>query len=386
MAFRKLVLILLLISAFGIGGCSPQQKAESDHPVTNSLVVTDLAGREVTIPQPVKRIVLMRSLCLYELATVLGDETGSRLVGWDSSLKTGDRDAYDKFVERFPELANVTELGDVLKDAVSAEAVLALKPDLVIMNTYMRQRKSKGLERLEAAGVPILYLEFDNPFRDPQRSIRLLGKVLDRQQRADEAAEWVDTQLNEVLGQEFPQDKPSIYMEAGTYGASQYGNTFGRTQQGSVSNWASVLDQLPCKNVADGAVSGMYGLGVIRPEYLLTSNPDIVVVTGAHWTSFPDSVRLGYLAEEEAAQTALQAFTSRDGWSELNAVKHGKVYALHTRFGSHITSFAAAQQLAKWIAPEKFAHLNPQDSLREFHEKFLPIEFSGTWIVQYSDE
>ncbi|MEW4453360.1 ABC transporter substrate-binding protein [Bremerella sp. JC817] len=386
MAFRKFVLVLLLISAFENGGCSPQQKSQSEHPKTNSLAVTDLAGREVIIPQPVERIVLMRSLCLYELATVLGDETGSRLVGWDSSLKTGDRDAYDKFVERFPELAQVTELGDVLKDAVSAEAVLGLKPDLVIMNTYMRQRKSIGVERLEAAGVPILYLEFDDPFRDPQRSIRLLGKVLGRQQRADEAADWVDAQLDEVLGHEFPEDKPSIYMEAGTYGASQYGNTFGRTQQGAVSNWASVLDQLPCRNVADGAVSGMYGLGVIRPEYLLTSDPEIVVVTGAHWTSFPDSLRLGYLAEEKPAQAALQAYSNREGWSELNAVKHRKVYGLHTRFGSHITSFAAAQQLAKWIDPEKFAHLNPLDSLREFHEEFLPIEFSGTWIVQSNDE
>lgn len=329
----------------------------------------------------------MRSLCLYELATVLGDETAQRLVGWDSSLQTGDRDAYEKFIERFPELKHTTVLGDVLKDAVSAESVVALKPDLVILNTYMKQRSSKGLERLEKAGVPILYLKFDDPFRDPQSSIRLLGKVLNKEQRANEAADWVDAQLANVLPlQDTLSGKvPSIYMEAGTYGASQYGNTFGSNEQGNMANWASVMNQLCCRNVASGSVTGMYGLGVIRPEYLLSQNPDIVIFTGAHWTAFPDSLKLGYFAKREAAQSSLRSFTERPGWPDIPAVKNGQVYGIHTRFGSHITSFVAAQQLSKWLYPEQFSQLDPEANLRQFHQKFLPIEYSGTWMVKMEE-
>jgi len=110
----------------------------------------------------------MRSLGIYELAAVLGDEVEEKLAGWDSSLKTGDLDTYEKYVARYPRLEETTILGDILRDTVSAEAVLALKPDLVIMNTYMLNRGSRTVERLEQAGVPMLFLNSEDPFRDPQ--------------------------------------------------------------------------------------------------------------------------------------------------------------------------------------------------------------------------
>ena len=44
-------------------------------------------------------------------------------------------------------------------------------------------------------------------------------------------------------------------------------------------------------------------------------------------------------------------------------------------------SFAAAQQLAKWLYPEEFKELNPEERLHEFHLKFMPVEMSGTWMV-----
>ena len=369
-------------------GCS--QNSETPHEISSArdtITVTDLAGQQVTIAQPVKRIVLMRSLCIYELAAVLGEETADSLVGWDSSLKTGDRDAYDKFLDRFPQLAETTVLGDVLKDAVSAESVVALRPDLVIMSTYMKQRNSKGLQRLEEAGVPILYLDFDDPFRDPQRSIRLLGKVLSKQQRANEVADWVDAQLDQVLARQasLTGKIPSLYMEAAVHGASQYGNTFGANEQGKIANWASVMDQLRCRNIAADTITGMYGLGVIRPEYLLSQNPDVVVFTGAHWTAFPGSLRLGYLAEQGPAETALRSYCQRPGWSELQAVKTGDIYGIYTRFGSHITAFAAAQQLSKWLYPTKFSDIEPEANLRTFHQKFMPIEYSGTWSVRMQE-
>lgn len=386
--FPRSIFLIIFILTFSLTVSCAQKSVEPDDESSgDSIVVTDLSGRQVTIPQPVKRIVLMRSLCMYELATVLGDETAERLVGWDSSLKTGDRDAYDKFVERFPELASTNVLGDVLKDAVSAESVVALKPDLVILNTYMKQRNSQGLERLENAGIPILYLKFDDPFRDPQRSIRLLGEVLGKQQRASEVADWVDAQLNEVLARKatVAGNVPSLYMEAGTYGTSQYGNTFGSNEQGEIANWASVMDQLRCRNIAAGTVSGMYGLGVIRPEYLVSQDPDVVVFTGAHWTAFPDSLRLGYFAEEESARSTLRKYAERPGWSEMRSVKDGQVYGIHTRFGSHITAFAAAQQLSKWFYPSEYSELDPEANLQQFHDKFMPIKYSGTWMVSSED-
>lgn len=352
------------------------------------ITVTDLAGRQVTIREPVERIVLMRSLCIYELAAVLGDEVDDRLVGWDSSLETGDRDTYRAFVERFPRLKEVTVLGDVLRDTVSAEAVLALDPDLVIMNTYMRQRHSKGLERLERAGIPLLYLDLSDPFRDPQQSVLLLGQVLGKEERAHAIANWIDQRVEMVFQRldELEQPTPSIYLEAGTQGAGSYGNTFGTNDQGEAVNWGSVMSQLRCRNVTAGSVSGAYGMGVIRPEFLLAANPDVIVITGAHWTAFPDSLRLGYFADPEEARNCLREFQSRPGWADLDAVKNGRVHGIHTRFGSHVMSFSAGLQIAKWLYPEEFHELDPEAHLREFHQRFMPIPYDGTWMVSVQDD
>lgn len=90
-------------------------------------------------------------------------------------------------------------------------------------------------------------------------------------------------------------------------------------------------------------------MGVIRPEYLLASDPEVIMITGACWTAFPESLRLGYDADAETARKVLRSFTSRPSWAELSAVKNRRVHGIHTRFGGHIMSFAAAQQLAKWL-------------------------------------
>ena len=39
------------------------------------------------------------------------------------------------------------------------------------------------------------------------------------------------------------------------------------------------------------------------------------------------------------------------------------------------------QQLAKWLYPERFADLAPEARLREFHDRFLPIECRGVWMI-----
>jgi iron complex transport system substrate-binding protein len=380
-----IVLLLLLVSP----ACQQESTrlkpdvAYQAQSATETITVTDLAGRDVTLKQPIERIVLMRSLGVYDLAAILGDALPETLVGWDSSLKTGDADTYQKFVERFPRLKEVTVLGDVLRDTVSAEAVLALKPDLVIVNTYMLDRGVKTLEQLERAGVPLLYLQFDDPFQDTQNSLRLLGKVLGKEARAEAVVEFIDTEINKVLDrlEQIDSPPPSLYLEAGTQGPTRYGNTFGQTKQGKAVNWGSVLSQVRCRNIAAESIAGMYGMGVIRPEYLLSQDPDVIVISGAHWMAFPDSLQLGYLTEKENARAKLQVFAKRPGWSQLSAIKAHRLHGIHARFGSHALSFVAAQQLARWLYPKEFRDLDPAARLREFHEKFMPVSYSGTWMV-----
>ncbi|WP_010585478.1 ABC transporter substrate-binding protein [Schlesneria paludicola] len=377
--------LILLFCACLTGWWISRSSTPLPPPTTSSRQVIDLAGRQVLIPEQVNRFVLMRGMGLYDVAVLLGEETPQKLVGWDSSLKSSDRDAYEKFVERFPRLAEVPMLGDTLRKGVSAESILALQPDLVIGGTYMIGQ-TECLEQVAQAGVPVLYLSSDDPFHDPQQSLALLGEVFGMQQRAQEMIEWVNREMNVVQDRLSRLDGPipSIYVEAGNFGPGKYGNTFGCNLQKQRMNWGSILAQIRCQNVAED-LSGPYGMAVIQPEYLLARNPDVVVITGACWEAFPESLHLGYAADPEKARSNLRDYQARPGWSELNAVRDGRVYGLNTRLGSHIMSFAAVQQLAKWLYPSQFQDLDPRQRLQEFHEKYMPIGFSGTWMVELKD-
>ncbi len=388
-AARWLVAFALLAALVGLGvNWISKRVASSETPDGadvqrdgGSITLTDLAGREVTLRQPVERVVMVRGRDVYELAVLLGEDLPRKLIAWGPDLRKFDHDAYRVFTERFPSLAKLPEVGSAYADAVDAEAVLALRPDLVIVETFMANRGYKCIERMRRAGLPLLFLDFSrDPFEGPLRSIQLLGQALGRQKRAEEVVNFVKSRLDEVTSRlsERSKSPPSVYMECGYKGVKEYGHTFGYNEQGKLSAWASIMERAGCRNIAVGVTPSM---AVMHPEQLLTANPDVIVITSACWPATPDSTHLGYCADPVDAEKRLRAFTTRPGWADLKAVKTGRVYGIFHGFCMHTTNFAALQQLAKWFYPERFADLDPAARLREFHDRFLPVDCRGVWMI-----
>jgi iron complex transport system substrate-binding protein len=166
---------------------------------------------------------------------------------------------------------------------------------------------------------------------------------------------------------------PTVYMERGDSGANVYGSTWGADD----TSWPAMVRKAGGINVADKLSGEMM---VIDPEFLFKEDPDIIIITGANWTAVSDSMRLGYYTSKEEAQNSLVAFTQRPGWSDLKAVKNDRVYAIHHGLIIRDFNFFALQQMAKWFYPEEFADVDPEANLAEFHERFMPIEYSGTWF------
>ncbi len=381
---RKTVLIvvpaLVAIAAAAVFFRARCDSTATTAPAASGVIVTDLAGRKVALPPRIERIVLIRSREIYGLSMLLGDEVESKIVGWGPDLQSVDKDAYEKFLQRYPRLAQVPVLGSVFNDAVSAEAVLALKPDLVVGDVFMIQRGYKCIEKLQQAGLPIVFLDqSSDPFSGPQRSIELLGRVLGKEARAKEIVDFVDGQLQTVLSRldKLERGKPSVYIESGHLGPAGMGNSYGGDRNHKATAWGMVLERLPCRNIAAGIPAPMAPLHV---EYVLKSDPDVIVITGAHWQG-PGAMRLGYDAQRRDARRLLEGFAARPGWDQLAAVKNRRVYAVFHGFVMHATHFAAVQQLAKWLYPQTFADVDPEAGLREFHKRFMPFPCSGTWMV-----
>jgi iron complex transport system substrate-binding protein len=374
------VLIACAAAAFICRSSWRVQKLSAPGP---SITVTDLAGRRATLKQPVKRIVLVRGRDIYALGLLLGSEIQKRLVAWGPDLELYDEDSYRTFIEHHPQLADVPKLGSVYQDGVSVEKVLALAPDLVVVDTFMIDRGYTCIKRLEEAGLPVLFLDFsEDPYRNPQRSIELLGRVLQEEDRAKDIVTFIDAELDRVFSRldSLEGPVPSIYVEAGYQGAAIYGPTYGHgyDEKGLKTSWGSILDRLQACNVAGDVVPQR---GPIRPEYLIETDPDLIVITGACWVSQPDAMHLGYFTEAAEARARLLAFTKRPGWSELTAVKTGRVHGLYHNFAIQTTEFVATQQLAKWLYPGESDDLDPEARLKAYHEKFMPVDYSGVWTI-----
>lgn len=383
MKFNKSIkIIFALFTAIYIifvTGCTneTQNQTNTTASTTKEAIYTDLSGRKVKITTNVKKIVLLRSRDIYELSSILGKDTANEIVGWGPDLKKKDNDGYNKFIKAFPKLKNIADTGDVQSDAVNIEKIMSLNPDLIVADKYMIS-SYPSVKKLIDAGLPVVCIdESSDPLSTPQKGIRLLGKILGKESRANEIADYADKQVSTIYKKiaSINDPEPSVYLECGDGGPSTFSDTYAGSNDQS---WGTILSKLKVKNIADGVVNGM---DVINPEEVIAKNPDIIVITGQNWTSTPNSMHLGFYANKTDSIKLLQAYTTRSGWSDLSAVKNGRVYSVFQNLSMHIFDFYGLQVLSKDFYPNEFKNLNPDKNMKNFFEKFMPISYSGVFSV-----
>ncbi len=386
---KKIIIAGLLVLVVGIlFYVAPINKpVTSPPPASNAETktekkITDLSGKEKVFKTPCDRVVLVEGRSFYELSAVAGSVAVDKVVAWGDDLITADADGYKKFLEKFPALADKPVLGSVYSDALNLEDVLSYNPDMVWVDNFMTRRGLRCVSSLADAGLPLVFFDQTNDILvNQQKGIEILGQLFDKEERAREINDYVNDQINLVTSRLAKIDKkmPLVYMETGNKGPLIAGNSWGIDANGKYTAWGAMIDYARGDNVVKN-IPGQ--LVVVDPEYVLKADPDVIIITGANWTTASDAMRLGYYTSRDEAQELLEKFTARPGWSELEAVKNGRVYAIQHAMVGHITYFAALQQIAKWLYPEEFADVDPEANLAEFHKRFMPIEYSGAWFVQ----
>ena len=371
---------MILAGTLLLTGCSNSNSSKDDS--NETITITDAAGREVTLEKDIDRIVLVRSRDIFEVEALLGDEMPDKIVGWSDDLQTNDIDTYKKVTETFPQMKDLPSIGNNANDTISTEAVLALEPDLVLMNVSMKQGNFDYVEKLEDAGLPIVYLDsVSNPLSSPQESMKILGEVLGKEDKANEIVDFMDKQVDAVMSRinDIPENSVSTYIEIGNGGPSKIANTFGSSPEkpNKFTSWGVVLDALKVNNIAKGVSKS----APLNAEYILEQNPDTIVITGQGWDK-SGAMQMGYYATEEKSQELLQAFTTRTGWDTLKAVENKNVYSIYHGFPPHVFAFAGVQGLAKAFYPDTFTDLDPYANLKEFYDKFMPEKLSGEWFLK----
>ena len=154
---------------------------------SGNLVVVDDAGDTVRFAHPARRVVSLIP-ATTEILFAIGD--GPVVVG------------RTHWCDYPAQAAAVTDVGDGISP--NLEAVLARKPDLVVM--YRSGSNAAAAEQLRKLGVPTLQFSVDR-LVDVPRVARSLGKVTGRQIAADSLAAAFIRRLNEVS---VPPDSPPL--------------------------------------------------------------------------------------------------------------------------------------------------------------------------------
>ena len=371
---QAMIVIILLITVTAFAGCGQKNEVNKGEQIT----VTDIAGRQVILKVPVERVVTTFNFEGY--IAVAGQDAFKKIVGWTRGYWEGRRQwIWEKYTNAFPEIKDIPDVGYTSKGTFSAEKVIALNPDVVIMAEFEKKKAETAIKQLEQAGIPVIFIDYHaQTLKNHIKSTLLLGKVLGKEKRAQEIVDFYQEQVNKVYSrlEKIDKQKPTVYVEGGWNGPSTYGNSYGNYM------WGALIEKCGGINIAKGKIERW---GPLNPEYVLKTNPDVIIITGSYWPKNPDSMRLGYYANLEESKELLKNFTKRPGWENLNAVKNNRVYSIHHGLSRQIYDFVSVQAFAKWFYPEEFKDLDPEESFKEFHKRFLPVDYSGVWMMSIKD-
>ncbi|HEX7749016.1 MAG TPA: helical backbone metal receptor [Bordetella sp.] len=231
---------------------------------------TDDRGVEVTLDAPPRRIVsLLPSLS----ETVCGLGQCQRLVGVDRYSN------YPASLRRLPQVGGGID--------PNIEAIIALKPDLVLMSPASRVG-----ERLEALGLKVFAIDAQS-YADVRRATDAIGALLGV---ADPDKVWQAAQAGvDRVARSLPPRAQGlrVYYEVsrGPYAA------------GASSFLGETLARLGVQNIVPASLGPFPKL---NPEYIVKANPDLIIVS----------------------QDGVADMVSRPGWSDMRAVRERRICAL----------------------------------------------------------
>jgi iron complex transport system substrate-binding protein len=351
-----------------------------------AVTVTDIAGRTVTVPDNVQRIVLGEGRLFYALSLLEGQKPFDRIVGWQGDFRKLDPQTYAVYREKFPQIDKIPLIGTTTADSISPEKVLTLRPDIAIFSLagHGPGRSHELVGQLEKAGVPVVFIDFrTSPLKNTLPSMELLGKVLNREKQAQDYIQFYRNNIKrvtDVTSKVSEENKPKVFIELR---ASTTGECCRSAGNGNMGDF---IDLAGGVNISKPLLPGP--LGLVNLEKVIASQPDIYIASGggapkkADDSAQPTSLILGAQVTPQQAQASFTPLLYRKGISTLKAVEEGHSFGIWHNYYNSPYNVLAVQAFAKWFYPQKFADLHPEQTMKQMYQQFLAVEPSGTYWTE----
>lgn len=361
---------ILLLSLFLPFTLSAQADA-LDPPLT----VTDLVGREVVILRPVKRIVLAEAGDILTLS-LIHPNPAELVVGW-AALGRFDTGTLEQYRRAYPAVDAISVVGGWTADTFSVEKAISLKPDLVLTTTYQAGGlgDSPFVQAFEKAGIPVVFLtpapRTVSTSTDVAPLLTLLGKIFDREAEAKAYIAFYEKHLNHVRERikDANPPRPKVLIET-------YAGLAECCRAPGWHGWAEFVEIGGGENL--GKVSPSANGGMLSMEFIIAENPAVYIGNGGSYLEDKGLV-IGPAYSAAQSRDALAQLMKRPGFSELDAVKTGRVHGIWTALAGQPLNILAIEAIAKWLHPALFADLEPQATLDEINSRFLSVPMTGVY-------
>jgi len=325
----KAVAVLAIIMIAAIGASFTLKPTLASPSSQNTLV--DLAGRTVTIPQSVNRIVVLQSYWA-EISCTLG--AAEKIVGIGKDVATS------VFLPQY--VTNKTNVGSLFS-GINIETIVALNPDVVITD-FGYGKAAETIQALESLNITVVALTASS-FKDHLSAITIIGKVLKADLKAEALVNYLENQYSALISvsSKIPDSsKPRVLIcnldvwgqgLIYAYSNSSYGRAV--VDAGGINvAYSEFPDQSSPK---------------VNLEKILAWNPDIIIVTGRENSSLSNQLNL----------------MEGTAWTQLKAYQEGKVYTLLNGAKDRASYYdwtprmiVGLYQVAKIIHPDLYSGIN----------------------------
>lgn len=347
-----------------------------------AIVVKDIAGREVTLPGPAKRVVLSQARYLPVLGLLHPDPV-SLLAGWSDEFKTAYANEYQAYREKFPAIENIPIVGKHRPDTFSVEQTIALRPDLVILTAMFAglqpgadPRASPLIRNFEDAGIPVIVVDFFvKPLENTEPSIRALGQALGREEQAEAFIAFYRQHMDAIAARtaDLASSRPPVLVHAHA-GITDCCNSPG------VGTFNDMIRLAGGHNIGQDVLKR--ATGQLSFEYINRRNPAVYVATGTGAArGSGDGLKIGMGADEEQARASLRRIVSSPELSSLAAVRSGNVHGIWHGFNDSPLHVVFIEALAQWLHPERFPDVSALATLDEINRRFAAVPYQGTFLI-----
>ncbi|MBP3127669.1 ABC transporter substrate-binding protein [Thalassospira sp. ER-Se-21-Dark] len=352
---------------------------------SETITVTDIAGREVAVNVPIKRAILGEGRQLYIIAALDRENPAARIVGWRKDLIEADPATYQAYLAKFQEFADIPAFEGLEQSLIDIETTIAQKPDIVFLNLETKRAVEEAayIEKLGALDIPVVYVDFRNsPEVNTEPSIRLFGKLFGKEDRAEEFIAFRAEEIAKITDRlaSVKPERPEVFIDRAAGFYEDCCHSFGD------GNFGAMVEMAGGDNIAKDLIPGTFGQ--INAEQVIVSDPDHIIVTSAMWDVYVPGgkwVPVGPGADPDEVVEKLKFYPTRPAYLGIKAQKTNAFHAVWHQFYNSPYQFVAIQQMAKWFHPDLFADIDPDETFKQLHDRFLPIDYQPGYFGTLSN-